>query len=276
VSQQLNLTVIYPGAARDCLLTHGELDEASLDTCFRHGAVWLQTSGKPRRLYDPQRPVKPGHKIHLYCNEFTLQTCPLQPQLVEDHTSFSVWNKPAGMYSQGSKWGDHWTLSRWIALNHWPDRECFITHRLDRYTRGLMIVAHDAACNRSLHTAFANREINKTYRAIVRGVVEGEPRTVSLEIDQRAAVTRIIPVQCDRQHDLSLVELRPETGRKHQLRVHLAAIGHPVLNDRLHGQPPHDGDLQLQASGLEFDHPVSGKRLQLKLAERQLLAFESE
>lgn len=270
---QLQLPISREAVASDWLQSHSQLDPEQIETCFLHGAVWLETKGKPQRLYNPGASVHPGNTLYLYCNQFTLQNSPLQPVLIQDFGCFSVWNKPSGMLSQGGKWGDHWTLARWITLNHWPQRDCFITHRLDRFTRGLMIVAHDASTNRGLHAAFASRQVEKHYRAIVRGVMPQKTQTVTLDIGRQTASTRVVALAYSVELDASLVELHPTTGRKHQLRIHLASLGHPIINDRQYGQPPFDGDLRLQACHIGFRHPQTDERLQISLPGHELLSL---
>lgn len=251
-----------------------ELAKEDIRQCFLHGAVWLESVGKPQRLYDRNTPLRAGNVVHLYCNPTTLSACPYRPQLIRDFIDYSIWFKPSGMLSQGSKWGDHWTLHRWIRLNHWPDRRTFITHRLDRYTQGLMIVAHDKSINQRFHRLFERREIEKAYRAIVNGLAEFKhPQRVETAIDGKPALTLIQALAVDTRSRRSLLEIRPQTGRKHQIRRHLADIGLAVVNDRQYGQAPFDGDLQLQACELGFNNPLDGERLCIRLNNDKLLAL---
>ena len=254
------------------LLSHPQLSPEQVETCFQHGAVWLQARHKPRRIYDPQTTVNKGQQLHLYCNQSTLTPCPYHAKLMQDFGSFSVWDKPAGMLSQGSKWGDHWTLQRWIKQHVWPERDCLITHRLDRFTRGLMIVAHDEQINQLFHRAFEQREISKTYRAIVSGSMPvGDQLQVNALVDGKPAISNVFVLASDDRR--SLLEIIPETGRKHQIRIHLAGIDHPIVNDRQYGQPPHHGDLMLQACGLSFQHPQHDESLTVKLTADRLLSL---
>ncbi len=268
---ELHLPVAWPGhSAGELLAPAFAGDEEELLRCFRHGAVWWQTGGKPKRLHDPGQPVKPGHRLHLYCNASTLADCPHEARLVADFGRYSAWDKPAGMLSQGSKWGDHWTLQRFVQMRHWPDREALSVHRLDRYTRGLMLVAHDAEANAALHRLFEQGQVEKTYRARVQGEMDtGEERVIDAPIDGRSALSRVRVL--DRDNGTSRVEIRPRTGRKHQIRRHLAGIGHPVLNDRLYGSPPFDGDLQLEAVALDFPDPFTGEPCHLTLSGEELI-----
>ena len=272
---EIHRQVIYKNQqAIDLLESHGELSRENIELCFENGAVWLETAGKPRRLYNPQTILKPGHKIHCYCNTSTLAPCPLKAELVADFIDFSIWNKPSGMLCQGSKWGDHWALYRWIRQNHWQDRKSYITHRLDRFTSGLVIVAHTETTNKKFHRLFENRLINKTYRAIVTGLLTQESQLIlDTKIDDKNARSLVQVIDRDEPTKQSLVDIKPETGRKHQIRVHLAEIGHPVVNDRNYGQPPFTGDLLLQASRLEFANPTDNKKITVEIEPDKLLSF---
>ena len=257
------------------VLGHADpLSSADIQTCFRHGSVWLETSGKPRRLYDSDQLLHRGNMLHLYCNHTTLTPCPYRPQLIRDFETFSIWYKPAGMLSQGSKWGDHWALYRWLQLNHWPQRQAFITHRLDRFTRGLMIVAHQASINRQFHRLFEQHEIRKTYRAVVQGQAnfKGEKK-ISTTVEGKTALSLMRVLDRDDQQSLSLIEIQPQTGRKHQIRRQLSGLGLPVKNDRQYGQAPFAGDMELQASELAFNHPLTGERLCISVNDDTLLSL---
>lgn len=129
-----------------------------------------------------------------------------------------------------------------------------LAHRLDRETTGVLLIAEDAATARALSTAFERGQVKKEYLAIVRGDVAGDEGTVDLAIGadagRRVFVRRAVADAGERAitrwrverrlHEATLLRLLPETGRRHQLRVHLAAIGHPILGDILYGRP--DGD----------------------------------
>lgn len=254
------------------LLKCPTLSAQQLLTCFHHGAVWLDRSGKPQRLHDPEHITRPGQTLYLYCNDSTLSPCPLEAKLVHDFDSFSIWYKPSGMLSQGSKWGDHWTIHRWVQQHCFPERDCLITHRLDRFTSGLIIIAHDQGINRRLHHAFEQRKVRKIYRAVVKGRLPvGLEDAIDLDVDGKSALTSFRVLECHHQQDLSLVELMPLTGRKHQIRIHLAEYGCPIANDRQYGSPPFSGDLLLQACGLTLPSPVDNQPVSVGLEQDLLL-----
>ncbi|WP_255000355.1 RluA family pseudouridine synthase [Cyanobium sp. Alchichica 3B3-8F6] len=187
--------------------------------------------------------------------------------------------KPSGLLSQpglGPELADS-LISR--AQRRWP--EARLVHRLDRDTSGLILLARDADTHRLLSGAFADRRVHKTYLARVQGV----PAARGGLIDQPLArlATRpprygVVPVAAGGKPALtrwrrldpcrsgSTLLLQPHTGRSHQLRVHLAWLGHPVLGDPLYGDPASAPRLLLHAAGLRLRHPVTGAPLRLRCA----------
>ena len=185
--------------------------------------------------------------------------------------------KPSGLLSQpglGPELADS-LISR--AQERWP--EARLVHRLDRDTSGLILLARDATTHRALSAAFAERRVRKTYLAVVQGlpadrggvinqplarIATRPPRygVVPLEQGGKPALTRWRVLR--RFEGSSLLLLQPRTGRSHQLRVHLADLGHPVLGDPLYGEPAAAPRLQLHAAGLQLLHPATGKPLHLR------------
>jgi 23S rRNA-/tRNA-specific pseudouridylate synthase len=127
-------------------------------------------------------------------------------------------------------------------------------HRLDRETTGVLLVAEDAPTASKLSTAFERGGVHKEYLAVVGGAVAGDEGTIDMalgsEDGRRVFVRRTVQVGGERAVTrwrverrlgrATLLRLFPETGRRHQLRLHLAAIGHPILGDILYGRPDAD------------------------------------
>lgn len=158
-----------------------------------------------------------------------------------------------------------------------------IVHRLDKDTSGVMVVAKNDWAHSKLMQQFKDREVEKIYHAVVQGVFSQTSGRIALPIgrhavnrkkmavrnDGREAVTNWLLLENFFKSGLSYLELRLETGRTHQIRVHLAAIGHPVAGDRVYGGmntvcAPYKINRQyLHAYSLAFKHPVTGVVLKM-------------
>ncbi len=166
--------------------------------------------------------------------------------------------------------------------------DALVVHRLDMATSGLMLFARGAAAQRTLSIAFAQRAVHKRYVAVVHGRVEGNEGEIDLplmadwpnrprqKVDRehgKPSLTRwrVLGFDAGRDgsRDATRLELEPVTGRAHQLRVHLLAIGHPILGDALYATPAalaRADRLLLHAAYLGFAHPVSGEPLEIESA----------
>ncbi|CAH0990563.1 hypothetical protein SIN8267_00656 [Sinobacterium norvegicum] len=258
-----------PDAAALLALETG-LSKQQIKQAMQKGAVWSGSGKKPQRLRR-NKALAAGQQLHLYFNHNVLAQMPGNAQLIDDRGSYSIWYKPCGMYSQGSKWGDHCTIARFAELA--LQRPGFIVHRLDRATSGLMLVGHSKTTTRNLSELFQQHAIDKQYMAVCEGLLT-EPATVTRDIDERSACSHITPLeQCQRPAQ-SLVKVAIESGRKHQIRRHLLSLGHPIIGDRLHGNANKNSpDLQLFAYRLAFDCPVTGQPLSYQLEPQFLPAL---
>ena len=185
-------------------------------------------------------------------------------------------NKPAGLLAVPGRGADKQNcLSAWLQ-QQFPDT--LIVHRLDMATSGLMVFARGIEMQRQLSHMFHERMVRKHYVAVVSGKPEFEVGEVSLplaadwpnrpkqKVDAatgRHSLTRYRLLGHDAAANTSRLELEPFTGRTHQLRVHMAAVGHPIAGDRLYGGQPAER-LLLHACSLSFAHPVSGASLVLE------------
>jgi len=250
----------------DLLQRASGLSKGQAKTAMNKGAVWLTRGKNTQRLRRATRKLRAGDEIHLYYDPQVLAETPAEPMLIADVGGYSVWNKPYGMRSQGSKWGDHCTITRWAERHLLPERPAFVVHRLDRAANGLILVAHSRSMAAALSSLFRERNIEKRYRAWVAGDFSGQPSPLRVDrpIDGKQAVTEITFVR--HEDGRSLVDVRIETGRKHQVRRHLAASGFPIIGDRLYGDATDDDvDLQLTAHLLAFLCPVAGEPVEYRL-----------
>lgn len=236
------------------------LSKSRVKQAMQKGAVWLTSKRGTRRLRRMDRMMKEGDKLHLYYNEKILLNEVDPPQLFADEEVYSVWYKPYGMLSQGSKWGDHFAINRWAEQHLTPQRPAFTVHRLDRAATGLILIAHQKKIAAALSKLFHDRALEKRYRVIVHGRFpeQDSPLTIDTDLDNRPALTHVYYISYDQVKNRTLLDVRIETGRKHQIRRHLSISGFPVVGDRMYGQGAYVEDLQLTAYYLSFVCPVSG------------------
>ncbi|MDG1463271.1 MAG: RNA pseudouridine synthase [Gammaproteobacteria bacterium] len=252
------------------------LSKQAIKLAMNNGAVWLTRENRTQRIRRAKKRLQPGDTLHLYYNSVVQSEIPAESILIDDLGGYSVWCKPRGMRSQGSKWGDHCTIMRWAEKNLEPERISFSVHRLDMQTSGLILVAHSKSDAAALAKLFRDREIEKCYRAIVAGDLSMRLNPLRTEepIDGKTAISEISFLELSSDGTKSLVDVRIETGRKHQIRKHLASIGHPVIGDRLYGTGETDGlDLQLTAYLIAFHCPIKDKHVEYRLPAEQLPGF---
>jgi 23S rRNA pseudouridine1911/1915/1917 synthase len=203
--------------------------------------------------------------------------------LYEDASVIAV-DKPAGMVVHvgagvGSGTLVNALLHRFQALSGGPDGlRPGIVHRIDKDTSGVLLVARDDASHRNLAQQFAARTVEKTYLALVHGVVRQNEGRVETPIERdagrrtrmttttgrgRAALTTWRVLRRLERH--TLLEVRIHTGRTHQIRVHMASIRHPVAGDRLYGAPGGGPGRQfLHAHRIVFTSPATGERVRVE------------
>lgn len=261
---ELHIEVEKTAKAVDLLLQYCESGEISgkkhwskqaLKQVMNQGAVWLTVAKQTSRLRRASKTVEKGQVLHLYYDEKVLNTEVAQAQLIEDCVDYSVWFKPYGMLSQGSKWGDFTTITRFAEQYFEFKRMGFIVHRLDRATSGLILVAHSKKAARALSQMFESRQLDKRYLAKVYGKVLADC-TIETPIDDKPAVSHVVVKDYDKSNDISLLEIKIDTGRKHQIRRHLSSIEHSIIGDRLYGNGDNSLDLQLMAYKLSFNCPI--------------------
>lgn len=266
-----DLTLDHPKTAVDALAEASGLSRQRIKDAMSKGACWWTHKGKQVRLRRATRELKPGTRLQLYYDEQVLARKPEPPELLADNGRYSVWFKPHGLLAQGSQWGDHCSLLRWAEVH--LKRPCHLVHRLDGDAAGLMLIAHDSKAAAALSQCFSGRTMTKHYQARVTGALDASDRVLDTPIDGKPASSRITTLSIDsidstdEANQTSLLHVSIETGRKHQIRRHLAGIGHPIVGDRLYGRPARQ-PLQLLAVYLEFDCPLNRQRVTLELPGR--------
>lgn len=191
-----------------------------------------------------------------------------------------VLNKPSGLLSVPGRGEDKADCLASRVQAEYPD--ALIVHRLDMSTSGLLIMARGIDAQRALSRSFELRETQKCYLAVVDGRLEGEgevdlplitdwPNRPRQMVDcerGKKALTRYRGLEYNSAQNSTRVELMPVTGRSHQLRVHMLALGHPILGDDLYGDSTSQGKaerLLLHAYALAIPHPGTGQVLEFQV-----------
>ena len=245
----------------------------------------------------PSERVRPGETVLLVRPPFEEPHVPLFFDVLHEDDAMLALDKPSGLPVHPSATYHKNTLTFLLRERFGADAPR-IAHRLDRETSGLLLCARTPKAERALKGAFENRRVAKCYLAIVRGRIPEDEGRIELPMapaeeglhilmetrpagEGSPAVTRFRVV--DRNESATLVALAPQSGRQHQLRVHLSALGFPILGDKLYGpegvQPfldyietgmtdalrhrlGHDRQA-LHAYELRFDHPSTGVPMRL-------------
>lgn len=246
----------------------------------RSFAVRLIEEGKVVVNGSPQ--LKPGYKlrkndqIQVNYNEAEAEEIPdIDLEVLYEDEDCVVINKPVGIltHSKGL-FNPEPTVSTWLRsrMSAMSGDRAGIVHRLDRATSGVMICAKQPEALGQLQKQFSLRKVKKTYIAVISGeMTEPEaiidmpiernpkkPQTFRVNSNGKSAVTAYKTLKTG--NDLSLLELKPTTGRTHQLRVHLEHLGHPIYGDTFYGGQPADR-LYLHAESLEITLPNRQRKI---------------
>ena len=199
-------------------------------------------------------------------------------EIIYEDKDLAVINKPPGLVVHPAPGNREHTLVnallyRFKELSDVNPQRPGIVHRLDKETSGILVVAKNNAAHLALTRQFADHSIKRKYIALVKGKMEFDENIIELPIGRHPYKRKNMAVGFNshtkyaktyyrtlkRSDDSSLLELEPYTGRTHQLRVHLAHIGHPILGDNKYGKNNEFKRLALHAKYLGFTHPGTGK-----------------
>ena len=258
------------------------LSRAVVQRWIDHGLITVNG-----RKTKPARLIRPGDVIacHVPVREpRAVEPEPLALRVLHEDSALLVIDKPPGLVMHPGP--GHWTGTLLNGLMHHVDpgdgrrARPGLVHRFDKGTSGVLVIAKTDAAHRHLSRQFRAHSVHRVYLALVAGAVRRgglidqglgrdtrDRRRVSVRsAAPRRAVTEYRVAERLGPH-ATLVEARPQTGRMHQIRVHLASIGHPVLGDASYGAAPPDPALSrpmLHAAVLGFVHPVSGEYVEFR------------
>lgn len=211
------------------------------------------------------------------------------PKIVFEDNHLLIVDKPAGMLTQGDDTGDATLLDwgkRYIKVQYKKPGDVYLglAHRIDRPTSGLVVMCRTSKALTRMQPMFAERAVAKTYLAVVQGEISDEQRSLVHFLRHDPSVKRMRVHESERKAgpegkraELSfemlgrvashcLLIVKPETGRRHQIRAQLSAIGHPIEGDLRYGAklPLADRSIGLHAYRLQFEHPVGGKPVDVR------------
>ena len=233
-------------------------------------------------LVRPNYKIKEGEQLTFILDderqEGQLKAEDIPLEVVYEDTDLAVINKPAGLVVHPGAGNQEHTLAnaliaRFKNLSSVNPQRPGIVHRLDKETSGLLVIARNNEAHFSLAKQFAHHSIKRKYVAVVNGRVEFDENVIEVPIGRHPLKRKNMSVSFKenakyakthyrtlrRTASFSVLELEPFTGRTHQLRVHLAFIGHPILGDSKYGKGSESEHMFLHAKYIGFIHPATGK-----------------
>ena len=233
--------------------------------------------------------VQNGDKIEIEeepAKEIELKAQDIPLEILYEDNDIIVVNKPKGMVVHPANGNPDGTLVNAI-MSICKDSlsgiggeiRPGIVHRLDKNTSGAIIIAKNDKAHINLSEQLKNHEINKTYIALVRGIVKENNATINMPIGRskkdrkkmdvdkngKEAITHFKVLK--RYKDCTLLEINIETGRTHQIRVHLSHIGYPIIGDEVYSNGKNKWNIEgqcLHAKSLDFKHPITGKNMHIE------------
>ncbi|MFC1616859.1 RluA family pseudouridine synthase [Candidatus Margulisiibacteriota bacterium] len=223
--------------------------------------------------------------------EFVLKPEALPLEILYEDNDLAIINKEAGLVVHPSPTYKKITLVQ-VLLHHFKKLSTIdairpgIVHRLDKFSEGIMIIAKNNPCHEKLKEMFQARQIKKKYYAVVKGMLTKDDFEINAPIGRhpknrkkyavikepgkgKDAITFIRILA--KKNNYTSLEIHPKTGRTHQIRVHLAHLGHPILGDPTYAKKSKSNTGQLlQAFALEFIHPITNKfmKFEIPVSER--------
>ncbi len=249
------------------------------------------------KIYVNKKIVKPSYKIQLNDvimveneepTEISIKAQDIPIKVLYEDNDILVVNKPKGMVVHPANGNPDGTLVNAVMAICKDSLSGIggkirpgIVHRLDKNTSGAIIIAKNDVAHIKLTDMLKNHEIEKTYIALVRGIIKENDATINIPIARstsdrkkmavarngKEAITHFKVLKRSYENDCTLLEVKIETGRTHQIRVHLSYIGHPVIGDDVYSNGKNKWGIKgqcLHAKNLKFKHPITGKQMDIQ------------
>lgn len=241
---------------------------------------------KPKKI---SYKIKMGDNIKIYfpeAKEVDIKPQEIPLEIIYEDNDIIVVNKPKGLVVHPANGNPDGTLVNAIMAlcknslsGIGGEIRPGIVHRLDKDTSGLLIVAKNDLAHINLSNQIKERQVKKIYIALVRGIIKEDYATINMPIGRSTVDRKKMAVRKDgkeaithfkvlkRYKNYTLLEIKIDTGRTHQIRVHMAEIGHPVVGDMVYSNGKNEFDVKgqmLHAKSLDFKHPITGKELHLE------------
>jgi 23S rRNA pseudouridine1911/1915/1917 synthase len=242
-----------------------QFPRAALHKLFDKELIWLND-----KITKPGIKVKEGDTLKVDLSPLDIKIEDIELPILYEDEFVIVIDKPSGVISHArGRYFDEASVASFVRqLTHQSGERAGIVHRLDRATSGVMITAKNQETLSYLQKQFSVRKVKKTYCAVIQGHMPTpkgfidmpinrnpkKPQTFHVSESGKQALTRYITLRSNDKY--SLLELSPETGRTHQLRVHLNELKHPIVGDELYGGEPAER-LLLHAASIEISLPNS-------------------
>ena len=249
------------------------------------------------KVYVNKKIVKPSYKVQLNDiiivekeepTEISIKAQDIPIKILYEDNDILVVNKPKGMVVHPANGNPDGTLVNAVMAICKESLSGIggkirpgIVHRLDKNTSGAIIIAKDDVAHIKLTDMLKNHEIEKTYIALVRGIIKENEASINIPIARsisdrkkmavtrngKEAITHFKVLKRSYENDCTLLEVKIETGRTHQIRVHLSYIGHPVIGDDVYSNGKNKWGISgqcLHAQNLKFKHPITGKQMDIQ------------
>ncbi len=261
-----------------------EMSRTMIQRLIENGDI-LVNGNKKKLSYKVQLGEKITIKIP-QVKEINLKPQKIPVEVVYEDNDIIVVNKPKGMVVHPANGNPDGTLVNAIMAmckeslsGIGGELRPGIVHRLDKDTSGLLIIAKNDKAHIEMSNQIKSREVKKIYIALVRGIVAEDEATIDMPIGRstkdrkkmavvkngKQAITHFKVLK--RYQKYTLLEIKIDTGRTHQIRVHLSEIGHPIVGDRIYSNGKNDFGVEgqmLHAKSLDFKHPITGEKMHLE------------